>query len=290
MSELNELVVRWVERVLGRNARVISGTALKLKKTQKTWLLRVEQGHASANVVLKTSPIEWYSGGVMTEEVVLPLVEELGLPAPRLLGVDVNEPAGVTVVLSTFLLGDSTLPAEARFQRLRTLGAVAARLHAFPMSPRPGLPHHTRPVAYDPYVPERREGKAPTTPLLDEADRVVSAMRAPEADTVLVHGDFHPGNTMWLGDTFVGYIDWDGAGVGDPGVDLGWCRLEAALHYSEAAADQILLGWRDETGHDPELIAYWDVVAALQSDADIGERTGRRDEFLRSALKRLALL
>ncbi|MEQ4210412.1 aminoglycoside phosphotransferase family protein [Actinopolymorpha sp. B9G3] len=248
MSDLHELFVRWAQRTLGRNARVVSKTALKLKTTQKTWLLRVEQAHASTSVVLKTSPIEWYSGGPMTEEVVLPLAEELGLPAPRLLGVDVNEQAEVTVVLSTLLPGDSTLPAEAPLLRLRSLGSAAARLHAIPMSARPGLPHHKRPVPYDPYVPDRREGKAPTTALLEEADRVVSAMRPPDADPVLVHGDYHPGNTMWLGDAFVGYIDWDTAGVGRPGIDLGWCRLETALHYSEEAADQILLGWRDETG------------------------------------------
>jgi aminoglycoside phosphotransferase (APT) family kinase protein len=290
MSDLHELVVRWAERALGHNTRVVSRTALKLKETQKTWLLRVEQGQASTSVVLKTSPIEWYSAGPMTEDVVLPLAEELGLPAPRLLGVDVNEQVGVLAVLSTFLPGDSALPPNPPLRRLRTLGAAAARLHAIPLAARPGLPHHKRPVPYDPYVPDRREGKAPTTPLLDEADRVVSAMRPPEADTVLVHGDYHPANTMWLGNTFVGYIDWDTAGVGDPGIDLGWSRLETALHYSEEAANQILRGWTDETGQDPNLIAYWDAVAALQSEADIGEFTTRRDEFLRSALKRIGRL
>ncbi len=65
---------------------------------------------------------------------------------------------------------------------------------------------------------------------------------------MLVHGDLHLGNTLWIGNTFAGYVDWDGAGVGRRGVDLGWSRFEAALQYSPSAADEIVRGWAEETG------------------------------------------
>lgn len=44
MSDPQEQVLRWAEQELGRGARVVAWDALKLKETQKTWLLRVEQG------------------------------------------------------------------------------------------------------------------------------------------------------------------------------------------------------------------------------------------------------
>ncbi|MBM7784974.1 phosphotransferase family protein [Tenggerimyces flavus] len=286
MSDPNEQVLRWAERTLGGGARVVAWEALKLQDTQKTWLLRVEQGHASTSLVLKTSPLGW-DAGVAVEKAVLPLLEELGVPAPRLLGVDLTGHAGVLAVLSTVVPGSSGRPANAPLQRLRGLGAAAARLHAIPLHPRSDLPHRDRPVAYDPYVAERREGKAPTSSLLDEADHVVSNVVVPPADTVLVHGDYHLANTMWSDDTFVGYIDWDTAGVGQPGIDLGWARFDAALFYSQQAADEILRGWMEETGYEPAGVAYWDAIAALQSPADLGELSPQRDAFLLSALQRL---
>lgn len=88
-------------------------------------------------------------------------------------------------------------------------------------------------------------------------------------------------------DQVVAYIDWDSARVGHPGIDLGWSRLEAALAYSPAAADEITHGWATVTGQGPDSLAYWDLVAALQTHADLGSHTGKRDAFLRAALARM---
>lgn len=286
MPDPNPELIRWAERTLGRAARVAGWDALKLKETQKTWLLRVDDGSVASRAILKTSPLGWYAG-VIAEAAALTFAEEQELPAPRLLGVDLDGQTGVLAVLSTVLPGTSDLPATVPRHRLRALGAAAARLHAIRVSPRPGLSHHARPVAYDPYIDERREGSAPTTALLDRAAHLVSEVAVPSTDTVLVHGDYHLANTMWVDDTFIGYIDWDTAGVGQPGVDLGWSRLDAALHYSPQAADEILRGWIDAFGSEPHLLAYWDAVAALQTFADIGKFTRSRDDFLRSALQRM---
>lgn len=99
-------------------------------------------------------------------------------------------------------------------------------------------------------------------------------------------------------------IDWDAAGVGPPGIDLGTMRLDAALYYGPAAAGQILDGWRQAAGQEPEHVAYWDIVAALTTVGDMAQcvpplldhhrpdldapmLTARRDAFLSAALTQL---
>jgi len=112
----------------------------------------------------------------------------------------------------------------------------------------------------------------------------------PPHPTVLVHGDLWQGNTMWLDGSLVAIIDWDCAGVGHPGVDLGSLRCDVALFQGPEHADLV--------------VAYWDVVACLSTPPDVGEwlpnavdqgrgdldgptLNARRDEFLKAALNRL---
>ncbi len=126
----------------------------------------------------------------------------------------------------------------------------------------------------------------------------------PGSATVLVHGDLWQGNTLWSGSVCTGVIDWDCAGAGTPGIDLDTLRLDAALSYGPGAAGQILDGWRQATGREPEHVAYWDVVAALTTVGDMAEcmpplldhyrpdldariLTARRDAFLSAALTQL---
>jgi aminoglycoside phosphotransferase (APT) family kinase protein len=141
-------------------------------------------------------------------------------------------------------------------------------------------------------------------PLLESVDEVLGRAPAPEGETVFVHGDLWQGNTLWVGESFAGMVDWDSAGAGHPGVDLGSLRLDAAIHFGPAAADGILGGWREAMGREPDGVAYWDAVAALNTPADLSAfvsasrengrpdldaatANARRDAFLRAALDRL---
>jgi len=126
----------------------------------------------------------------------------------------------------------------------------------------------------------------------------------PVGPAVLVHGDLWQGNTMWSAGRYTGMIDWDCAGAGSPGIDLGTLRLYAAIYYGPASAARILEGWRHAAGREPEDVAYWDVIAALTTvgdmahcmpplldhgrpDLDAPTLTTRRDAFLSAALNQL---
>lgn len=91
-------------------------------------------------------------------------------------------------------------------------------------------------------------------------------------ESVLLHGDFWPGNTMWKHDKLAGVIDWEDAGYGDPLADLGNGRLEILMFFGVAAMETFTDRYRSLM---PDLnyanLPYWDLCAALRP---AGKMTG----------------
>ena len=119
-----------------------------------------------------------------------------------------------------------------------------------------------------------------------------------------MHGDLWHGNTLWHDGKLTAVLDWDCAGVGPAGIDLGSLRCDAAWCHGLDAAAHILDGWQAEAGRPASDIAYWDAVAALASPPDMGwfplsmalqgrpdltreVLLERRDDFLAAALNDL---
>ncbi len=120
--------------------------------------------------------------------------------------------------------------------------------------------------------------------LLAAAARELARQPRPAGEHGLVHGDAWLGNIMATDAGVTGLIDWGCAGVGHPGIDLGHARLSAASSYGIEAADTLLAGWEQATGHRADAMPYWDTVAALESAPDMGAVTEVRDAFLHRAL------
>ena len=242
---------------------------------------------------------------VITNARALRLAEDHGLAAPRLIAADLDGSASGTVVtLETFLPGSADLPPKVSVARLCEAGAAISRVNAVSLEAQDYIPHRPRPTAVDDRAAERRRGRMPTTPLLQEADERVRSHGAPAAASVFLHGDVWAGNMLWEGDRCVALIDWKTAGVGNPGVDLGSLRMQMALQYGEAAPAEVLEGWQRQAGREAIAVPYWDAVAALNTPtvlgmdgwlgfADDGSPLGaeavteRRDAFLRNALDQL---
>jgi aminoglycoside phosphotransferase (APT) family kinase protein len=91
---------------------------------------------------------------------------------------------------------------------------------------------------------------------------------APEAQaTVLVHGDFKPGNALMRGDEVSVMLDWETAHLGDPVEDLGWITnpVRAREHQIPGAWERadIIEHWSKATGFtvDPAELTWWNVLA-----------------------------
>jgi Ser/Thr protein kinase RdoA (MazF antagonist) len=232
-----------------------------------------------------------------------------GLPVAELLGYDLAEQTGYALVLTGYLPGSSIIPAEPDPERLRALGAAAARISALTLTPTQALPVRRRPIEAEDFARMRREQGAPD--LLHAAEAAVAAVQLDDErtgmvqGTGMVHGDLWHGNTLWDADgRLTAVLDWDCGGVGPAGIDLGSLRCDAAWCHGLQAADDILRGWEAEAGRPASDIPYWDVVAALASPPDMGwfpasmaaqgrpdltreVMLERRDAFLAAALSRL---
>jgi aminoglycoside phosphotransferase (APT) family kinase protein len=306
-------VLSWAACAVNPSARVISATGMRAGGNP--WLLRLTNAGNTSEVVLKTGDVtaDLDRLQLITTVAALELAAENALPVPRLIAADLDgSVAGTVAVLMTVLPGSSKIPRVASAARLRALGAAAGALQRVTLAPRPGLELRTRSLYDMDFADWRRS--AGTSQLLDRAEQRIASLPVPAGELVFVHGDLWQGNTIWNGDSCSGMIDWDAAGAGPPGIDLGTLRLDVALFFGSSAlastglpaAGEVLAGWQQAAGRRAEHVAYWDVAAALctvgdmayclpgnvlgefgRPDLDAALLTARRDAFLAAALEEL---
>ena len=288
-------LLRWAVRIAAPGSEVVEVRGLR--DGGAPWRLRLRRGGADHAVVLRVGEDP---APLATEAAALELAAGHGIPAPRLLaaGLDRDPP----VVLVEAVEGASTIPAARPPARLRALGRAAAALAAVPLAPTPALPRRDRPIASVDFAALRR--RPPPRPLLLGAEARLADLPPSRAPEGFVHGDLWQGNALWAGETLAALVDWDCAGAGPAGVDLGSLRCDAAVCFGAGAADDVLAGWEEAAGRPAAEVARWDVVAALSTPPDMGWFPGaiagqgrpdlsrevllaRRDAFLGDALDRL---
>jgi aminoglycoside phosphotransferase (APT) family kinase protein len=89
--------------------------------------------------------------------------------------------------------------------------------------------------------------------------------------SVLHHGDFWPGNILWLDGQIVGVIDWEDAALGDPLADVANSRLEMLWAFGIDAMQSFTHYYQSITSIDFTNLPYWDLYAALRPISQIAE-------------------
>jgi aminoglycoside phosphotransferase (APT) family kinase protein len=87
--------------------------------------------------------------------------------------------------------------------------------------------------------------------------------------SVLLHGDFWPGNVLWRNGRIAAVIDWEDAALGDPLADLANARLEILWAFGLDAMRQFTEQYQSPTTFDLTHLPYWDLYAALRPVANI---------------------
>lgn len=135
----------------------------------------------------------------------------------------------------------------------------------------------------------RRDQQEPW-PELEVARRWLAATAPRSARTVVVHGDFKPGNVLVDDDDqLVALLDWELAHLGDPMEDLGWITQPLRLreHLIPGAWERTDLFERYEAATgiavDTDAVAWWNVLASyktavMQVSGLRSFREGRSDE------------
>lgn len=294
MSNLDAAALSWTSAILGEEITVERG----LREGGSPWLVRA--GDASA--VLRVVPLDRHQAkeNVATEVAAMRQAGKAGLPVPEVLGHDDGTATGFALALTTLMPGSSRIPARPDAKRLRAIGAIAARIAAVTPGPPATLKGRSGPIEDFPWSRLRHERGA--SAILMQAETVVANTKPEDTRTALTHGDIWYGNTHWDDNgELTAVLDWDAAGIGSPGIDLGSLRLDAALCYGQDTAAEVQASWEDEAGRPAPDVPYWDAVAALATPPDMAwvaptiadqgrpDLTSdvlneRREAFLRAAL------
>lgn len=106
-------------------------------------------------------------------------------------------------------------------------------------------------------------------------DALSAAWPLPEPNaSVLLHGDYWPGNTWWRDGRLVAVIDWEDAQIGDPLGDLANSRLEMLWAFGVDAMHSFTEQYASMTDVDFANLPYWDLCAALRPVFKIAEWAG----------------
>jgi aminoglycoside phosphotransferase (APT) family kinase protein len=125
------------------------------------------------------------------------------------------------------------------------------------------------------YAEMLRERPAQVDESLDEGlirDALEAVWPLPQRNkSVLLHGDFWPGNILWRDGQLVAIIDWEDAALGDPLADLANSRLEILWAFGIDAMQSFTHQYQSMTTIDFTHLPHWDLCAALRPVAQIAQ-------------------
>jgi len=252
--------VAWVERTLGRDARVVDAQRLTGGLTSWVHALTVEQHGQRTSYVLR-----WWDAGadhaadaVRSEARVLTALAHSALPAPRFVGSTIDAADRGPALLMTRLPGQVHLVPRDREHWLQQMATMLARIHALDVGGKPFEPWHDAHRLVPP-------SDALRPAIWREAAALVAA-QPPPAHTCFIHRDYQHFNLLWSNEQLTGVVDWIEACVGPAAVDVGHCRLNLALLFSVDVAERFRELYEAEAGRavDP----WWDVHALLAFGPD----------------------
>ncbi|MCY4073577.1 MAG: phosphotransferase [Chloroflexi bacterium] len=227
------------------------------------------------------------------EFTLLKILSSAGLAVPRPLLVDSSQE--LPFLITEFVEGETRFAATDLSAYCYQLARVLSNIHRF------RIDQHDLS-----FLPSQRElieenMREPTADAYGiRAAISAAAPRLQFNDTVLLHGDFWPGNLLWRADQLAAIIDWEDAMLGDPLGDLGKSRLEMLWALGEAALDLYTAGYQSRNpGLDYSALPFWDLWGALRlahfanwsTDNDKIARMGAQYEcFITKAFAALATL
>ena len=200
----------------------------------------------------------------------LAVLEAEGIPAPRPVWSDLDGAMfGVpAVVLTRFRgapIGEPVDPSRWAAQ----LGQALARIHAVPVA-KYDLSYLPPPLEVAHAFLERASSPSAhvvanpfAVRVIDELGRLGRELELSPA--VFAHGDFWPGQSIWWRGRLQGVVDWDFPRLDDPGIDVGYCRMDIALLTGPAVSDMFLRAYEEATGASLRNRRFWDLIAAFQA-------------------------
>jgi aminoglycoside phosphotransferase (APT) family kinase protein len=222
----------------------------------------------------------------------LELLKSAGVPAPTPRYLDASgEIFSVPCLVVDYIEGSPESGPADETEFVSQLATVLAEIHRVDWSAADFLPGR------DP----AEVGRPDETPDERRIRNVLeSALPLPRRNrSVLLHGDFWPGNTLWKDGRLVAVVDWEDAAIGDPLADVANARLELLWALGSDAMGEFTRRYESiATAVDFTDLPYWDLWADLRLAGRTGEwdlddateeamRAGH-EAFVAQALEKLA--
>lgn len=238
---------------------------------------------------------------VESEQLLLSRLPAWGVPAPRLRFVDRERGA----LVLDHVEGATNLQPPHGLEQLEQMAEMLARIHRAPLDSEVSQLLPTTRWSAELQEPRELDHSLDEAGLRAELERF-GPPQQPNA-TVLLHGDYWPGNILWRAGTLAAVLDWESAKQGEPLFDLAIARLDMLWVFGEQAMQEFTELYRARTQLDFRDLPRWDLQAALRpmgnlarwapayappplSRPDIDEQHMRRghQRFVRQALGSLS--
>jgi aminoglycoside phosphotransferase (APT) family kinase protein len=252
--ELPDRAVGWVEQALGspvaRAEPLLGGHATASDKvllaSGDTVVLRRWTTDETRDLV---------EFGPAREAYALALLADSDVPVPAVLAEDAGAAhCDVPALVISWLMGSP--PDFEDLSRLDVAGLAEALTTIHAVIPPEDLP------AFAPWCSRHPLGTPSGTEVPEHWERLLAAVEEglPSGPEVLLHGDFHPFNTLWCDGRLSGVIDWTYASRGHPLVDVA--RMAGLVSmFAPEVAQRFVDAYADRTGH--RLSAIWEARELL---------------------------
>lgn len=202
---------------------------------------------------------------VSREVATLEVLTRCEVPAPRPLW---SDPAGEVLGRPALAMSDlpgRSLAADLDAEGAALAGRLLARLHRVPGS---SMGHVADPGDLQTQIAGELSGSVPLKgDVVDRRELHAAIERGAQVvvgqQETFRHDDFHPGNVVRNGSS-AAVVDLTWAGRGDPGRDVGYCRLDLALTAVEGTSEAFLAGYLEAGGVIPEHLWLYDLLGALR--------------------------
>ena len=265
--------------------------------------LEIEQpdGHLQKLIVRQHGAVDLqHNPQIAADEFkLLHLVRAAGVPAPMPYYFDQSgETFSTPYIVIEYIEGETVFAPANLPDFLRQCAAQLARIHQIDgeQADVAFLPQQARK-----YATRLREHPMPVDESFAEAhllEMLEAAWPIPQRNrSVLLHGDFWPGNLLWKDGQLVAVIDWEDAAIGDPLADVANSRLEILWAFGSVAMQQFTQQYQALTTVDFSYLPYWDLCAALRlanfatwaADAHAEQKLrAERQWFINQALEALS--
>ncbi len=262
-SKLTKRMLNWViDAIDRRKAEVVMIEQLKGSTSSTLFRISLRMNRCLRHVVFRLFDnqdwLEEEPDLVLHEAMSLRCAAKTDIATPNIIAWDeTGEICGFPAVLMTMLDGTVQLKPNNLEKWLRSLASALGKIHA--------IDANDFNWEYFTYNDISSLETPPWTSIPQAWERAIEIVKCPRPSVheCFIHRDYHPANVLYLDGKVTGVVDWVNACKGPAGIDVGHCRVNLAMLYNVATADQFLAAYQQDQGSKFVYDVYWDVVSLI---------------------------